>query len=158
DPAWKYIPAWRTDSVRSRIRIRDLASHQSGLDDVDFTLAGEHRLEPWQQDYWEHPGERFHMAIDKAPFVYPPGTRFSYSGVGFYALACALAVSLQSAPQHDVRTLLRERIMQPVGIPDEDWRLSYGASYQVDGMTLYAIGSGARYTARAVARMGELML
>ena len=158
DPASKYIPAWRGDSVRSKIRIRDLASHQSGLDDVDFTLAGEHRLEPWKETYWEHPDARFHMAIADAPVLHPPGTRFSYSGVGFYALAYALTKSLQGTPQQDVRTLLRERIMAPVGIPDEDWRLSYGDSYQVDGMTLYAMGSGARYTARAVARMGELML
>ena len=158
DPASKYIRAWQGDSVRSKIRIRDLASHQSGLDDVDFTLAGEHRLEPWKETYWEHPDARFHMAIADAPIVHPPGTRFSYSGVGFYALAYALTTSLQGTPQQDVRTLLRERIMAPVGIPDEDWRLSYGASYQVDGMTLYAMGSGARYTARAVARMGELLL
>jgi CubicO group peptidase (beta-lactamase class C family) len=158
DPASKYIPAWRSDSVRSKIRIRDLASHQSGLDDVDFSLAGEHRLEPWKETYWEHPDARFHMAIADAPILYPPGTRFSYSGVGFYALAYALTTSLQGAPQQDVRTLLRDRIMKPVGIPDDDWRLSYGASYQIDGMTLYAMGSGARYTARAVARMGELML
>ncbi|HDO33559.1 MAG TPA: class A beta-lactamase-related serine hydrolase, partial [Chromatiales bacterium] len=35
DPAWKYIPRWKNDPVRSRIRIRDLAFHTSGLADVD---------------------------------------------------------------------------------------------------------------------------
>src|SRR5262249_44632193 len=29
DPASKYIPAWRSDSLRSLIRIGDLAAHQS---------------------------------------------------------------------------------------------------------------------------------
>lgn len=158
DPAWKYIPVWRGDSLRSKIRIRDLASHQSGLDDVDFTDGSEHHLDGWKQTYFDHPEERFHMAIADAPVLHPPGTRFSYSGVGFYALAYAVSASLKGGPQQDVRTLLQERIMEPMGIPDDDWRLSYGASYQVDGMTLYAMGSGARYTARAVARMGELML
>lgn len=158
DPAWRYIPDWRDDSVRSKIRIRDLASHQSGIDDVDFGLAGEHRAEGWKQVYYDHPERRFRMAIADAPIRYPPGSHFSYSGVGFYALAYALTASLQSAPQRDARSFLRERIMDPVGIPDADWRLSYGQSYQVDGMTLYAIGSGAHYTARAVARMGQLML
>lgn len=98
------------------------------------------------------------MAIGTAPILYPPGTRASYSGVGYYALAYALAASLKGAPQQDVRTLLRDRIMRPLGIPDDNWRLSYGTPYNVDGMTLYAMGSGAEYSARAVARMGELML
>lgn len=158
DPAWKYIPAWRGDSLRSKIRIRDLASHQSGLDDVDFSLGPQGLLDGWKRTYLDHPEERFHMAIGTAPVLHPPGTRYSYSGVGFYALAYAVSASLKGSPQQDVRTLLRERIMEPMGIPDDDWRLSYGASYQVDGMTLYAMGSGARYTARAVGRMGELML
>ncbi len=152
DPAWKYIPAWQGDSIRSRIRIRDLASHESGMDDVDFSDPGD----GWKRQYFEHRDERFTIALLRAPILFPPGTRVAYSGVGYYALAYALASSLQ--PQYDVRTFLQERIMQPLGIPDADWRLSYDEWYRLDGMTLYAIGSGASYTARAAARMGELML
>jgi CubicO group peptidase (beta-lactamase class C family) len=154
DPAWKYIRAWRNDSVRSKIRIRDLASHRSGLDDVDFNNPAD----GWKRYYFQHPAERFTMAVEQVPVLFPPGTRVSYSGIGYYALAYALTVSLRTSPQPDLRTYLRDRIMRPLGIPDADWWLSYGQSYQVDGMALYAIGSGARYTARAAGRLGELVL
>jgi len=158
DSASKYIPGWRNDTLRSRIRIGDLAAHQSGLDDVDFGLAGKGGLPDWKEQYFHHPDQRFAMAIGTVPLIHAPGARSSYSGVGYYALAYALTTSLKPATQHDIKTLLRERIMHPLGIQDDNWRLSYGASYQVDGMTLYAMGSGAAYTARAVARIGELML
>ena len=158
DLASKYVPPWRDDSVRSKIRIGDLAAHQSGLDDVDFSLAADGKLEEWKERYFHHPEQRFGMAIGAVPILFTPGARCSYSGVGYYVLAYALAASLRGAPQQDVRSLLRDRIMRPLGIPDDDWRLSYGASYQMDGMTLYAMGSGAEYTARTVARMGELIL
>ncbi len=33
DPAWKYVPAWKDDPLRSRITVRHLGSHTSGIDD-----------------------------------------------------------------------------------------------------------------------------
>ena len=38
----------------------------------------------------------------------------------------------------DVRTLLRDRIMRPIGVRDEDWSIGYGATYTVDGLPLVA--------------------
>lgn len=154
DPAWRYIPAWREDSLRSRIRLEDLAAHQSGLatEDFDDPRGG------WQRPYFEHPERRFAMALHTVPIVFPPRTRYNYAGAGYYVLAYALTAALRDAPEHDIKAFLRERIMRPMGIPDADWSLSYGESYQMDGMTLYAIGSGAEYTPRAAARMGQLIL
>jgi len=57
-----------------------------------------------------------------------------------------------------LKSFLRDRINKPLGIFSNAWGLSYGDSYQVDGMTLYAIGSGAVYSARAAARLGELFV
>ncbi len=34
DPAWKYIPAWRDHPQKSRITIRHLATHSSGIEDA----------------------------------------------------------------------------------------------------------------------------
>jgi CubicO group peptidase (beta-lactamase class C family) len=153
DPVSRYIPSWRNDSLRLRIRIRDLAEHQSGIETEDFDAkAG------WKQRYFAHLDQRFPLAIDTAKILWPPGIRYSYSGIGYYVLAYALTASLQGAPQPDARSFLRERIMKPLGIPDSAWSLSYGESYHLGGMTLYALGSGAEYTARAAARMGQLFL
>ena len=48
--------------------------------------------------------------------------------------------------------------MKPLGIPDGAWNISYGESYNMDGLKLQAIGSGGRYTTRAIARLGQFML
>lgn len=154
DPARKYVPGWRGDPLRSRIRLADLAAHQSGLATEDFGAP----QGGWRQPYLEHPEQRFAIALSRVPVVFPPGTRYNYAGAGYYVLAYALTAGLKKAPQHDIRTFLQDRVMRPIGIPDADWQLSYGESYEMDGMTLYAMGSGAEYTARAAARMGQLIL
>ncbi|HQU17159.1 MAG: serine hydrolase domain-containing protein [Gammaproteobacteria bacterium] len=158
DPAWKYIPQWKSDPVRSRIRIRDLAFHTSGIADVDFFSGEAGKLKGWKADYYNHPGARFNLAIDQVPILFPPGTRYRYSGIGYYALADAITASLRDGADRDIRSLYRDRVMRPLGIPEAAWQLSYGTAYHADGMTLYACGSGGSVTARAEARIGELLL
>ena len=155
DPAWKYIPNWEADTQKSKITIGQLGSHTAGLDDVWF--AGE--IAPgWKLTYFENRDQRFSMALNDVPVFIEPGIRYSYSGVGYYALAYAITRSLQDAPESDILTLLESRITEPLGIPGEAWGLSYGESYELDDLKLYAAGSGSKYTPRAVARMGQLML
>jgi CubicO group peptidase (beta-lactamase class C family) len=151
----KYVSSWERDPWKSKITIRQLASHSSGIDDVNFTKV----QSGWKDVYLHNPDERFRLALDTAPILFEPGTRHAYSGVGYYVLAYVLGTALKDSADHpDLKSYLRDRIMKPLGIPSNAWGLSYGASYQVDGMTLYAIGSGADYTARAVARVGELFV
>lgn len=155
DPIAEYVPEWREDPQRARITIRHLASHSSGMDDVDFN--GDYT--GWKAEYLDHPERRFNMALETAPILFTPGTRASYSGVGYYALAYTLGRALAQADEPtDIRSFLRDRVMRPIGIPAEDWTLSYKESYEIEGMTLRAIGSGAETTARAAARIGELYL
>ena len=45
--------------------------------------------------------------------LFEPGTRAHYSNPGMAALAYAVTASLRGAPQTDIRTLLRERVMRP---------------------------------------------
>src|SRR5205814_213345 len=58
----------------------------------------------------------------------------------------------------DIRTLLRDRVMRPIGVADEDWSVGYGKTFTVDGLPLVAGWGGGSYTARAVARIGRLVL
>src|SRR5690348_1735785 len=146
DPAWKYIPEWKHDPLKSKITIRELATFTSGLDDIDFNQP----QTGWRQTYVQDRPTRFRYAIDRTPVIFDPGTACKYSGIGFYALAYALTASLQGTPQQDIRTLLRARVMDPIGVPLDAWSISYGESYDMDDMKLYAMGSGGEYTPRAI--------
>ena len=156
DRAATYIPAWTRDSLRSRITIRQLASHSSGLEDVSFysdTLAP-----GWKRDYYRHPERRFEMAQRMAAVIYDPGTESRYSGLGYYVLAYVLAKAYANHNVHDIRELLQTRVMEPIGVAPKDWSISYGDSYSWEGLKLYAIGSGADITPRAAAKIAQLML
>lgn len=182
DPAWRYIPAWKDDPERSRITIRHLATHSSGIEDA--TTPGKEHLDQvgWKAAFWrrvwrdwgrnsagdgesgtretakEGHSDPFSIAIHQAPIIFPPGTQYAYSNPGFAALAYAVTASLKGAPQSDIHALLKQRIMEPIGVAEDDWFIGYGRAYGVDGMRLYANWGGGEYTARAVARVGRLML
>jgi CubicO group peptidase (beta-lactamase class C family) len=182
DAAWKYIPAWKDDPEKSKITIRHLATHSSGIEDA--TTTGMEKLDPggWKTAFWRlvwrdwgHDSvknrereevkateggysDAFSIAIHQASLLFPPGTQYAYSNPGFAALAYVVTASLRGALQPDIRTLLRERIMDPIGVAEDDWFIGYGRAYVVDDMKLYANWGGGEYTARAVARVGRLML
>jgi CubicO group peptidase (beta-lactamase class C family) len=153
----EYVPAWKDDPQKSKITVRQLASYSSGIDDVELSFTVKHS--GWKEEYFRNENRRFDMALKQAPILFEPGSQFSYSGVGYYALAYALGTVLKNSPEPtDLKSYLRDRIMNPLGIPSDAWMISYGHVYPVDGMSLYAIGSGASYTTRAAARTGELFL
>lgn len=153
DPAWMYIPAWKDDAVKSRITIRNLATQTSGIENVRFPFE----TEGWKGQFSRSTASRFSLANTMAQVQSEPGTEYVYSSTGFYSLAYAISASLQGSDDTDIRHILDENVMRPAGIPPEDWDISYsGATYDVDGMELYA-PAGA-YTARAIARVGQVLL
>ena len=172
DLACEYIPAWRDHPQKSKITIRHLATHSSGIEDAELTqeereralAAGRTRtqhhtsLSGWKGAFWRQEPDPFSIAIHQAPVVFEPGTRYAYSNPGMAALAYAVTASLRETPQRDIRALLKERIMDPIGVPAASWSIGYGQPYEVDGLSLYANWGGGEYTPRAVARVGRLML
>jgi CubicO group peptidase (beta-lactamase class C family) len=155
DPASLYVRQWRDDPVKRVVTVRQLIAHSSGLDDVNFV----EKQSAWKQTYFEQADQRFRLAVTTAPFLFEPGTRYSYSGVGYYVLAYAAAVALSAdGDRVDLKSLLTRRIMEPLGIPQHDWAISYARAYEWDGYRLYALGSGGCYTPRALARIGQLLL
>ena len=152
---YQYVPEWQDIPWKKDITIRQIVTHSSGLDNVEF---GRSDLSGWKKAYYDSPAERFRIAIEAAPVLFEPGSQFAYSGLGFYALAYALGTSLKYSAQPDMKKLLASRVMEPLGIPQHDWSISYGQSNWVDGMRLYSLGSGGSYTPRAIARIGQLLL
>jgi CubicO group peptidase (beta-lactamase class C family) len=158
DLASKYIPAWRDDAQRSRITIRHLATHSSGIEDAEQDKLPHSDLPGWKGAFWRREPDPFTIAVNQAPVVFEPGTRYAYSNPGMAALAYAVTASLKGTPQPDIRTLLKERILDPIGVEEAEWSIGYGQAYEVDGLKLYANWGGGGFTARAVARVGQLML
>ncbi len=158
DPAWKYVPQWQGHPEKSRITIRHLATHSSGIEDAAEAGLPHDQLPGWKGAFWRRDPNPFTIARDQAPVVFPPGSGYAYSNPGMGMLAYAVTAALRGTSHADIRTLLRERVMRPIGTPDGEWSIGYGTRYETDGLALVANWGGGSYTPRAVARVGRLML
>ena len=153
-----FIPAWRDDPQKSQITIRQLASHSSGLEDAETPGKGHFDQGGWKERFWRQEPDPFSIAIHEAPIIFPPGSDFAYSNPGFAALGYAITASLKGSEHPDLLSLLRARLMEPLGIPPEAWSMGYSKLFSLDGLQLYATWGGGEYTPRAVAKVGQLML
>jgi CubicO group peptidase (beta-lactamase class C family) len=108
DPASEYVSSWAHDSVRSRITIRHLATHSSGIKDADIpgSSLGQTDLPGWKGAFWQcrQPEEDgldpFSLAVYQAPILFEPGSDYAYSNPG-----------MAGAP----RLLRRRRFQHPEG-------------------------------------------
>lgn len=158
DLACDYVPQWRDDPLKSRITLRHLATHTSGIEDAEQDGMPHDQLPGWKGEFWRQEPNPFLSARDDAPVLFEPGTQSAYSNPGMAMLSYCLSVALRDAPQSDVRALLTDRLMDPIGVPRGEWSMSYGRSFELDGLTLYANWGGGGYSPNAVARIGRLML
>ena len=161
DPAGKFIPAWRGDERKATITIAQLGSHTSGLDDAHQDGVPHEKLPGWMGEFWKRqppPGDPFTISRDQTPLVFDPGEKFHYSNPGIAMLGYAATAAIQDGPHKDLRSLLRERVMRPIGAPDSEWSVGYGQTPEVNGLPLVAAWGGGGYTARTAARVGRLML
>ena len=155
DLASKYIAGWSPDPLKSKITIRQLATHTSGISDAEQDGVPHEQLPGWKGDFWKRTPDPFSIAVREAPVLSEPGTQYAYSNPGMAALAYAVTASLKGG---DIRTLLKERLLDPLGVPERHWSIGYGRAYDVDGLKLYANWGGGSFTARAAARIGQLMM
>jgi CubicO group peptidase (beta-lactamase class C family) len=155
DLASKYITPWRVDRLKSKITIRQLATHSSGISDAEQDGIAHDQLPGWKGDFWKRTPDPFSIALRQAPVLFEPGTQYAYSNPGMANLAYAITAALKGG---DIRTILKERVLDPLGVPERDWSIGYGRAYEVDGLKLYANWGGATFTARAAARLGQLMM
>src|SRR5262249_20747670 len=90
DLATKYISSWNKDSLKSKIRIRHLASHTSGIEDAVGPEA-------WKQAFWARVPDPFSVAINNARCLSTPGSEEVYSNPGYAALAYAVTKALHGS-------------------------------------------------------------
>ena len=161
DPAAKFIPQWRHDPAKARITLRHLGSHTSGIEDAEADNLPHNQLTGWKGDFWKSlpaPNDPFTVSRDRAPLTAPPGAKLQYSNPGLAMMDYVVTAALRDAPEKDLRTLLRERVMRPIGAKDGEWSVGYNKTTTVDGLPLVGSWGGGGYTARTTARVGRLMM
>lgn len=161
DLASKYVQSWRRDPSRNAITVRQLATHTSGIEDAEADGLPHDRLTGWKGDFWKRlppPHDPFTLARDTAPVLDVPGTKEHYSNPGMAMLGYCLTASLRGTDEADLRSLLKRRIMTPLGVPDSEWSVGYGTVTSVNGLPLVATWGGGSYSPNAVARVGRLLL
>lgn len=75
DPACKYIPQWKDDPKKSKITIRHLATHSSGIEDAEQDNIPHMRLPGWKGGFWRKDPDPFTLSRDKAPVIFAPGSK-----------------------------------------------------------------------------------
>jgi CubicO group peptidase (beta-lactamase class C family) len=161
DLASRYVPQWRADPRKRAITVRQLATHTSGIEDAEADDLPHAQLTGWKGEFWQSlapPRDPFTLARDAAPVLDKPGKQERYSNPGMAMLSYCITASLRGAPDADLRSLLRHRIMQPIGAPDAEWSCGYDKTVMVDGLPLVADWGGGAYSPNAAARVGRLMM
>lgn len=161
DLASRYIPSWRDDPVKRTITIAQLVTHTSGLDDANDDKVVHRDLRGWKGDFWKFlppPRDPFTLSRDEVPVVFPPGTRELYSNPGIAMLGYCLTASLRGSQTPDLGSLLRDRVLRRIGVPDTEWSVGYSGTVNVDGLPLIGNWGGANFSPNAAARVGRLLL
>ena len=112
DPAHRFVPEWEADPLRSKITVRHLATHSSGVEDAELSEADrkkalsegvtltEHHMElpGWKGAFWRQEPDPFTLSRDDAPAIFDPGTEYAYSNPGIAMLSWCVTASLRNSP------------------------------------------------------------
>ena len=158
DLACKYIPQWKNDTLKSKITIRQLGSHTSGLDDSTEKGLDQYSLSGWKGDFWRQDRNPFLISRDETPVIFPPATDVQYSNPGIGMLNYAVTVAIKDTEYRDIRTYLWERLIKKMGVPKEEWSVGYGKTFELDGLPLVATWGGGTVSTRAMAAVGRLLV
>ncbi|WP_143393551.1 serine hydrolase [Fimbriiglobus ruber] len=161
DPASKYVPEWKDDAKKSRITVRHLGSHTSGLSDSSTPGVKATDQPGWKGEFWKQlppPNDPLTLARDQAPVLFEPGTAIQYSNPAIGMMTYCVTAALKDGPIKDARTLLAERVMKPIGAKPSEWSVGYGKTYNVNNLPLIGTWGGGSFTPRTTARIGRLLL
>jgi D-alanyl-D-alanine carboxypeptidase len=110
-PVERYLPGL----VDSRITVRDLLQHTSGLYNFTRTVQLEPDVfEPIRYRHWK-PAEIIQIATSR-PLDFEPGTRFSYSNTNYVVVGLLIEKLTGRSFEHEVR----QRILAPLRLVDTD--------------------------------------
>ena len=107
-------PALPAGPYGTRITLEHLATHSAGLPRLPPGLIRSALPRWFANPYAAYPPERLLPALSRVRLRHPPGTRTRYSNFGYGLLGRALA----EAAGQDYPSLLRARVLDPLGLAD----------------------------------------
>lgn len=159
DPVARYLPAGTLADQGSRpITLRDLATHYSGLPRLPANLDPKDPLDP----YTGYEEAQAHAFLKTFTPVRRPGAMFEYSNFGVGLLGQALA----RRAGKPYETLLKDRILTPLGLRDTDFTdRALAAPHDEQGkpvkpwhLGMFAPAGGLRSTIGDMARFAGALL
>lgn len=168
-PACTFIPEWKRDPKKSKITIRQLATHTSGLEDAEVKSAVQQTLKQkgidphkglpgWKGQFWRQDPDPFLVSRDSTKVLFEPGSQYCYSNPGIGMLSYAVTASLEQTEFDNLRSYLFHNLYQPLGVTDQELSIGYGKTIDLGGLKLVPSWGGGSATACAVAKVGSLML
>lgn len=140
------------------VTIRQMVHHIAGMGDYDHEVfrkpdGSEFRF--GNEDYWTI--DEFYNKVAQARLVYPPGSRYEYSNLGYFLLAhvvesisgktlreFAAEEIFQRLGMHD--SLFNDNVNQPLTNRADGYRLLDDGSYELFMTNLDWVGDGGVYT------------
>jgi CubicO group peptidase (beta-lactamase class C family) len=153
----EFYPAWREDPLRREITVGQLASHSSGLQDAEQEGLSHSELTGWRGEFWKRSPNPILTSLRDAEIGFTPGERFGYSNPGYAVLGYTLSAAAARAGEPNLVAALERELWEPLGIPAAAHSSGYGQSFNVDGVDVPPNWGGAAFTARALARIGQLI-
>ena len=140
-----------------KIRLNDLAKHHHSQFGTNVNNA--------QQEAWLDAVTIEHLATQTAgfekpggyhPILFRPGSRWHYSDGGPNWLAECVTLAMGQ----DIQSLMRDRVLKPIGVRDSDlhWRNHAYRDRKIGELRRYEFGSGVHANVNALARIGLLYL
>lgn len=153
EPVARYLEEWRGDSLRSRITFRHILSHRSGVPHGRRSSE----VEDWAMPFWAFDPSASRAMLTNMQAASPPGSSKIYSGPAYGALSFALASALRGQESQDASLVIRRYIQEPLEIPAAAWPVESGGVFESHAGRVVPLWSGTSLTARAAARVGEMM-
>lgn len=145
DPVSRYLPELPLNNpwiARSPVTVRHLLDHTSGLQDALLWQLFSERVVPDTPliEAFPDPDSLLHIRVR-------PGTRFSYSNMG-YAL---LGLVIEAATGERYESYLDSKLLAPLGMRDSTFEFTTQAGANADPTLAWGhIDDGSRYAASAV--------
>ncbi|MFB6278417.1 MAG: serine hydrolase domain-containing protein [Salinibacter sp.] len=135
DTVAKFLPEWRGHPQKSKITVRQLLRHTSGLQPGDFDAP-----------------PTYEEAIE-APIVHEPGTEFRYGPTSTQVLGALIEGTLGRRP------VMKEELFLPLNIPGGRW-VAVGKTENQQSARGFTprLFDGAHQTPRSLLRIGRLLL